>query len=1040
MSLQTDIVNEANQHAPAAYDIIPILCNQCHNRKHPSEFGMKTRGSGKGTQHAASCQSCTEKRKEKQSKRKQENLDALPVLDLAEFLCYLEGFAAGHSMDCNVEGRVKTDGLPKGDGKLIADDIAEAVSEATGYRYIYNNKHIHSNPSIISYRYNCAQVQHRQKKPRKVPDPTKRRDKQPMETFDCQGMTTIVVDSENIGAVNVTVTHLMDHIPYCHIYLPEEIKELVMNSLDKTPNQIWKDICHKNPNPAFSRKQVYQLWHSTVQKQWTMDADELTSARKLILEKGKEPGGLGPFRFEEIPISAVAGFDVLAFSVPAILEQWKGRMREVLIDSCWGTNRAGCELFTLLGEAYGSGLPLGYIFIKSTGEGEENAKRGILEQFLKYFRDEWKLEVKFTLSDKDKSEIGACCCVFPEGKHQLCFWHCLRAIKTRLSILRRQPAYYNITQATQEFDFIEHDFLPLAQQSINAPDIIPSQKPVPRVVIRLGNQETEPKPPASTSVTKRTEVKPEPQPLTIRLCGHVIKITGYRQQSKDNELGDEESKDNELGDEDGSVDDEEASGAGSASDEEDRTNSDLVARVEREIRRCEQDLEEEDAPDWQFDDGETKSKDANYVFCPAPHRAATLHLFTRHFVRHPVFLHRLDTKPQTAASIRIAAVKEMYFHCKRNGLAEVWAYMWTQWYSPRQWQLWSRSTSPYLSRLRTTMTVENHWKRLKHHYLTFTLRPRLDHCVYVICTESIPAIISAAFALEDTYRQGRAKPLTTFQKAFKTSWRKKAMMKIGDKKYETSVDKWQCNCGAQELDTHHLCKHLVQAVPTPPPSFFNEVVRRRSVPLYRHPHLHPHDSPVGDYTKPTEGSITDGDDHEGIGGRLLLENGAGGWSQVVSGVAKESMLKRKRMVEEVGAVSREDAEVSTNRQRLEIETETEDKGIEGDNEYEAAEDDDAEENELVEAGLKDLMDDFEAVAKLIRNQLPYKNHLWMKNIRRTLGGNVHSKVKEVLEHVNRHENGGVGTTWPRNRAEQRSSKHTMGYQLRPSSPEYISSS
>ncbi|KIO15750.1 hypothetical protein M407DRAFT_45762, partial [Tulasnella calospora MUT 4182] len=109
----------------------------------------------------------------------------------------------------------------------------------------------------------------------------------------------------------------------------------------------------------------------------------------------------------------------------------------------------------------------------------------------------------------------------------------------------------------------------------------------------------------------------------------------------------------------------------------------------------------------------------------------------------------------------------MYMHCKRNGLAEVWAYMWTQWYAPKRWPLWARSASPLLSRLRTTMTVENHWRQLKRQYLAFTHRPRLDHAIYVICTEMVPAYMAISAKLEDSYRLGRARGLTPYEVAFK---------------------------------------------------------------------------------------------------------------------------------------------------------------------------------------------------------------------------------------------------------------------------------
>ncbi|KDQ14255.1 hypothetical protein BOTBODRAFT_32728 [Botryobasidium botryosum FD-172 SS1] len=67
------------------------------------------------------------------------------------------------------------------------------------------------------------------------------------------------------------------------------------------------------------------------------------------------------------------------------------------------------------------------------------------------------------------------------------------------------------------------------------------------------------------------------------------------------------------------------------------------------------------------------------------------------------------------------------------------------------------------------MTVENHWKQLKRHYLHFLHRPRLDHAIFIICTQVVPDYMARARALEDAHRLGRAKGLTSFQTAFKIS-------------------------------------------------------------------------------------------------------------------------------------------------------------------------------------------------------------------------------------------------------------------------------
>lgn len=53
-------------------------------------------------------------------------------------------------------------------------------------------------------------------------------------------------------------------------------------------------------------------------------------------------------------------------------------------------------------------------------------------------------------------------------------------------------------------------------------------------------------------------------------------------------------------------------------------------KVEKETKGCEQDVDDEDVPDYEFEDGEKRSKVPNYTFCPAPHRPPILHIFTKH--------------------------------------------------------------------------------------------------------------------------------------------------------------------------------------------------------------------------------------------------------------------------------------------------------------------------------------------------------------------------------------------------------------------------
>lgn len=123
----------------------------------------------------------------------------------------------------------------------------------------------------------------------------------------------------------------------------------------------------------------------------------------------------------------------------------------------------------MLGEIYGSGCPLGYILIQSAPRSAQGGKQRYLEDLLKHFKGTWNIQAKVTLTDKDLSEINAFRAIYPEAKHQLCFWHCLRALKKRLSILRRGPAFYNVDEAKREFEFVDITFVPRGQSKERNP-------------------------------------------------------------------------------------------------------------------------------------------------------------------------------------------------------------------------------------------------------------------------------------------------------------------------------------------------------------------------------------------------------------------------------------------------------------------------------------------------------------------------------------------------------------------------------------------
>ncbi|KLO18448.1 hypothetical protein SCHPADRAFT_819801, partial [Schizopora paradoxa] len=174
------------------------------------------------------------------------------------------------------------------------------------------------------------------------------------------------------------------------------------------------------------------------------------------------------------------------------------------------------------------------------------------------------------------------------------------------------------------------------------------------------------------------------------------------------------------------------------------------------------------------DEGEKPVKDPNYVFCPAIHRHQALRIFTKHYCQHQLLPERDVEGQLTPLEIRTKAVSEMYQYCKKRGLRELWGYAWASWYSPAKWKLWARSNSEYITRLRTTMNAENHWRQVKHNHLHHLIRPRLDQLVWILITKVFPQYHANANILNVGYRLGRFKALTTSQEYFKREWKRLA--------------------------------------------------------------------------------------------------------------------------------------------------------------------------------------------------------------------------------------------------------------------------
>ncbi|KAJ7598463.1 hypothetical protein C8J56DRAFT_770700 [Mycena floridula] len=330
-----------------------------------------------------------------------------------------------------------------------ADTLAKHIWEAMNVCFVYQSQYKHKRTPSTYFSYNCTQNSVRQHQPKKTKtNGTGAHDKGCMPAFQCSGWLHITLFDETDIAF-VKISHDDDHVAYCNIAVLPEIQEYVKSNPELNPRKLWAHILkmwYPTSPPPFLQKSIYHLWAVQDQKRWKHNENELKSAKILLKEaaKLKDIPRKGLYAVEPInlPTQDGDGFTAIAFALPEMLCKFGGQVRELALDSAWGTNHSSFEVFALLSEVYGSGLPFGYLLIQSN-QGIAGGKQWYLDEMLGYFNMKWTIHALATLTDKDWAEINAFLARYPKAKHQLCFWH-----------------------SHGEYHFVDPTFLPISQ-SVN---------------------------------------------------------------------------------------------------------------------------------------------------------------------------------------------------------------------------------------------------------------------------------------------------------------------------------------------------------------------------------------------------------------------------------------------------------------------------------------------------------------------------------------------------------------------------------------------
>ncbi|KAI9057367.1 hypothetical protein FKP32DRAFT_1689206 [Trametes sanguinea] len=835
-------------------------CPECHTTRPLDSF---LGGRQKPGQPCRACNDCRDRKnasKRQNRKRKKEDqavdslreddarqlaIDELDEISLTTFVNLVREIDG--ALDVNARVNI-ADTAPLGSGvpRARADKVAALLGDCLGLHWTYECFRARTRTKDAVYSYSCAQSEDREPNA-KAPKGERGRDTLRMDRFPCSGWLHLSIsDASEISVISLK--HKVEHVAYLNIDLPDRWKAYIReHARSQTPGQIWRHILREEAQSRgvreidvpFRSKSVYYYWATVCRSEWRLSDTPLSSARKFLHERGTE------FNICALNIKEEPGTEVLAFYVKDFVEEWARHTQELGIDSTWNTNGGNFELFAAVADADGAGIPLAFLFIATSKKADAGAKQAVLERFL----SELKLlgvNPEFTLSDKDWSEINAMRMTWGSAKHQLCFWHALRAVKQRLSKNKATPAPYDSREAHRSFDFIDPTFVPLGQQdepTIPVPD--PPARPLPRVRLLINGR-----PPVLT---------PSLPPIVLTAEAIAKALRDGEEEDLEDEVGATTLKDSV---EESETDDdwEERSDAGTywgdqaereAPDEygEEDWEIDDIADIRSAVQKAAQETSDGDetAPRDPTELG-PPPKRPDYQFCPAAHRLPVLRLFAKHASQHPLLPER-HGEARTAEDIHRDAVYEMYHHCFANNLREVWAYLWSSWYCKSRWNLWARAAYPTsIPCKRTTMMVEALWRNLKRLVLHMYNRPPVDLAVYALVTQALPSYRLKLRGIVANPRPGRPRPLSAAQQAMKRSWTRLRKVPIRGT-YRTDISRWTCDCGAQKYHAYLLCKHLVKATGPLPTVWWREARRFHIPPFYA--------VPINGITAPAPESVRD---------------------------------------------------------------------------------------------------------------------------------------------------------------------------------------
>lgn len=331
-----------------------------------------------------------------------------------------------------------------------------------------------------------------------------------------------------------------------------------------------------------------------------------------------------------------------------------------------------------------AGFPLAYCFLSTASSIDPGKRTKALEQWATQIWNTYRVFPRFVHTDKDMAEVTMAKWVWPHTRTQLCWWHLKKAIRERVARAKLLTTPYNAERAASEFKFIDIKFRPpgcadpdeyeggVVGESAGrrAPATTQLSNPIVNG-LSLGLNSLTVRLPAST--------QPPNQPSSTLLATRHIPNTQPPPPGPSRTID----------------------SSSTHGDAENRPSICVTLRLppRPDDTGSASFSQKVPLPPTQLEP--TKEK---RIFCPKECRERLLEMVEAHYNTHPLIP---GYAAPTKEGIREWAVKQIYQFCVKHELAELWAYLWENWYRTGRWELWARSVVDKIARLKTTMIMES---------------------------------------------------------------------------------------------------------------------------------------------------------------------------------------------------------------------------------------------------------------------------------------------------------------------------------------------